>query len=251
MTLSYPIKPKEENKNIVKNFFTEIVPNILPCPLCRNHYKENLKLNPLNDNILELKLKLVIWLINMHNYVNKQLGKNEISIEDSLVSLFYPIELYNDEDNNDSNKLTDKYDKKYLEITFNNLIDTNNLIIDVNEIILEKEEDIKNENILKIQENEKKEKIKKLYEENNLLNDETKKNYEKKKDQFNNNIQEIKKQINLPTDNGIKNVEITKQHFIDINKIIEKMVVLINNQKNNKNRYLMYTAFETMCLLFV
>jgi hypothetical protein len=83
------------------------------------------------------------------------------------------------------------------------------------------------------------------------LNDETKKNYEKKKDQFNNNIQEIKKQINLPTDNGIKNVEITKQHFIDINKIIEKMVVLINNQKNNKNRYLMYTAFETMCLLFV
>ena len=174
MTLSYPIKPKEENKNIVKNFFTEIVPNILPCPICRNHYKENLKLNPLNDDILELKLKLVIWLINMHNYVNKQLGKNEISIEDSLISLFHPIELYEDEENNE---LTDKYNQKYLANTFINFINNDNFIIDINEIFLEKEEDVKNEYILKNQENEKNEKIKKLYEENNLLNYETKQNY--------------------------------------------------------------------------
>lgn len=257
VTLSYPIKPKDENKKFIKNFFTEIVPNILPCPLCRNHYKENLKLNPLNDDILELKLKLVIWLINMHNYVNIQLGKSEISIEESLIMLFLPIELDNKCEEEENNN---KYNQKYLENTFISLVDTDDLIIDINKIISEKEEDIENENILIMQENAKKEKIKELYEKKNLLNHETKRNYEKKKEQFDANMQEIKNKLNLQVnilqvnkgDNkGDNKDENINQQFIDINKIIEKMFALINTQKNNKNRYLMYTAFETICLLFV
>lgn len=249
ITLTYPTKPKEENKLFIKNFFTEIIPNILPCPICRNHYKENLTINPLTDDILEIKLKLVIWLINMHNYVNKQLNKEELTIEDALVSMFLPINLnlnLPEEDN-----LNDKYNKNYLENTFVNLIYPESFIYNINEIYNQKEEDLKNEKILEEQENKKKEYLKNLYEKDNLINGQTKKNYEKKKEEFNKIIEEIKNKINLPKDNGIKNVEITLQENIDINKIIDKMCLLINNQKSNQNRYLIYTAFETLCLLFI
>jgi hypothetical protein len=248
MTLTYPINPTEENKNVVKTFFTEIVPNILPCPLCRNHFKENLKINPLTNDILEYKLKLVLWLSKMHNYVNKQLGKNEISIEDSLVMLFSPIELYEDEEEEDNNS---KYNKEYLENTYKNLINTNNFIIDIDAIMDDKEEEIKNKKILEESENTKKNKIFKLYEKNNLINEETKKNYDKKKEDFDNNIKEIKNKINLPKIENIKEVFIEEQKYVNIEKIILKMEILINKQKGKKNKYLMYTAFETICLLFI
>lgn len=250
VTLTYPINPTDENKKTIKNFFTEIVPKILPCPLCRNHFKENLIMNPLTDNILEYKLKLVLWLFKMHNYVNKQLGKNEISIEDSLVMLFSPIELYDDKDELEiQNK--DKYNATYLENTYKNLTNADQFIVDIENVMIDKEDEIKNKKILEESETAKKQKILELYEKNNLINEETKKNYEKKKEKFNNNIQEIKNKINLPQMNQVKEVFLEDQKNIDIQKIISKILILINNQKSDKNKYLMYTAFETICLLFV
>lgn len=251
VTLTYPIKPQEDNKMFIKHFFTKIIPNILPCPLCRNHYRENLNINPLTNDILEIKLKLVIWLINMHNYVNKQLNKQEMTIEDALVDMFIPIDINMNISVNQEENLDNKYNKNYLEKTFINLLYSENFIYNISEIYNQKEEELNNEKILEEQDNKKRKYIKDLYAKNNLINEQTKKNYEKKKEDFDIIIQQIKNKINLPKDNGVKNVAITLQENIDVNKIIDKMYILINNQKTNQNRYLIYTAFETLCLLFV
>jgi len=67
--LAYPIKPSEEDKLYYFNFFMSLS-NILPCHLCRDHYKQNLLKYPLNDDILLSRETLVKWTVDMHNEVN-------------------------------------------------------------------------------------------------------------------------------------------------------------------------------------
>lgn len=74
VTLVYPNKPSNREKKEYKEFFTTIG-NVLPCYGCREHYQKNLKKFPLTDDILSSQKTLVKWLIDLHNDVNKRLGK--------------------------------------------------------------------------------------------------------------------------------------------------------------------------------
>lgn len=77
--LSLPNKLNNEQKIIYKNFFTSLQ-NILPCELCREHYKENLNQYPLTDNILSSKENMIKWILNIHNNVRRKAQKIPISI---------------------------------------------------------------------------------------------------------------------------------------------------------------------------
>ena len=75
VTLGYPINPSDKDIKIYKKFFKSIG-NILPCSICRDNYKDHIKKFPLTTNIMNDREKLIKWGINMHNLVNKELGKN-------------------------------------------------------------------------------------------------------------------------------------------------------------------------------
>ena len=80
ITLSYPDKPTYENKRQYNDFFIGLQ-NVIPCPKCREHYKNHLSNYPIST-ALDSKEHLVIWLFNMHNIVNESLGKKKMEFSD-------------------------------------------------------------------------------------------------------------------------------------------------------------------------
>ena len=77
ISLGYPAKPNEEQKQKYKAFFI-LLKDTLPCSICANHFGENLKKMPITDEVLETKENLVRWLIDFHNVVNEMNGKEVI-----------------------------------------------------------------------------------------------------------------------------------------------------------------------------
>lgn len=77
ISLGYPIKPTNEQKQKYKTFFL-LLQDTLPCSVCANHYAENLKKMPLTDEVLETRETFVKWLIDFHNVVNEMKGKDVI-----------------------------------------------------------------------------------------------------------------------------------------------------------------------------
>ena len=83
ITLGYPNNPSIEEKKTYKIFF-ETLKTVIPCSICANHYKEHLKIYPLDDNVLSNKKELIEWGINVHNAVNKSHGKKIYGYYDGL-----------------------------------------------------------------------------------------------------------------------------------------------------------------------
>lgn len=83
ITISYPNNPSTEDKLHVKQFF-DLLTFLLPCENCRNHYINNLKINPLSDEILNSKYRLIEWLVSLHNEVNGRTGKKLFTVEDAI-----------------------------------------------------------------------------------------------------------------------------------------------------------------------
>ena len=57
---------------------------LLPCAICREHYKTYLANNPLTP-FLDSRKDLLKWTIDNHNSVNKMLGKPEWTEEEVIV----------------------------------------------------------------------------------------------------------------------------------------------------------------------
>ena len=83
ITFDYPDNPSIKTKENYKNFF-ENLQNILPCEMCRNHYRENLKRNPMNNYVLRSRKNLIEWLIDVHNSVNKSNNKPKLRYQDVM-----------------------------------------------------------------------------------------------------------------------------------------------------------------------
>lgn len=75
VTFNYPFKPTAEDKAHITQFFKEIE-DILPCSICRRHYKGHLKKKPIQA---DGRKELVYWLIDLHNIVNIQEHKPTMS----------------------------------------------------------------------------------------------------------------------------------------------------------------------------
>jgi hypothetical protein len=83
VALAYPNSPTNEDKENYKTFFT-ILGNVLPCQLCADHYKQNLINFPLTDYILSSRDTLLKWTIDIHNEVNKSIGKKILDYDEAI-----------------------------------------------------------------------------------------------------------------------------------------------------------------------
>lgn len=79
IALYYPEKPTYNDKQNYYIFFTNLA-TVLPCKKCQKNYTKNLIEYPIESN-LESREKLFEWTVNIHNIVNKELGKKQMSLE--------------------------------------------------------------------------------------------------------------------------------------------------------------------------
>ena len=78
--LNYPNNPTYEDKRVMEEFFNNLKYTI-PCDKCRIHYRQRLERNPI-INYLDNKESIFRYTINLHNQVNKSLGKRIYSYEE-------------------------------------------------------------------------------------------------------------------------------------------------------------------------
>lgn len=86
VALAYPENPTEEDKFKYKNFFT-LIQDVLPCSICREHYKQHLVKYPLDDDTLLTTKSLLHWTIDVHNEVNIATKKRTLSYEEAIASI--------------------------------------------------------------------------------------------------------------------------------------------------------------------
>jgi hypothetical protein len=85
IALGYSSKPTYGDKKAAKEFF-ESLQFLIPCPQCREHYKEHLSKYPIIPH-LDRKEDLFKYTVMLHNEVNKSLGKP--TMLESEVVYFY------------------------------------------------------------------------------------------------------------------------------------------------------------------
>lgn len=82
ISFNYPVSPTQKEKNNYYKFFLSLK-HILPCRFCRLNYVKNLKAVPLTMNTMKNRHTLSLWLYNLHEEINRMLGKNSnLSYED-------------------------------------------------------------------------------------------------------------------------------------------------------------------------
>lgn len=64
--------------------FLESLPYILPCEKCREHLKSHMERYPIDGALSGGKTTLFKWSVNLHNAVNRSLGKREMSVEEAM-----------------------------------------------------------------------------------------------------------------------------------------------------------------------
>lgn len=80
--LGYPSDPTYTDKRSAKQFF-ESLANLIPCPICREHYKQHITRNPITPH-LDNNKALFEWTVKLHNEVNKSLNKPTWTKEEAL-----------------------------------------------------------------------------------------------------------------------------------------------------------------------
>lgn len=66
-------------EDIYRKFFVEILPDMLPCEDCKNHYLSYIENNPPN---LSGRDELFEWVLWLHNYGAKHAWKKEYTLDD-------------------------------------------------------------------------------------------------------------------------------------------------------------------------
>ena len=82
ISFNYPVKPTDKQKEEYSIFFLGLQ-NILPCKYCRDNYTKHLEKLPLNSCRLKNRESFSRWLFEMHEMINKTLGKkSNLTYED-------------------------------------------------------------------------------------------------------------------------------------------------------------------------
>lgn len=82
VALKYPDNPSDNDKNNYLLFFDNLQ-HVLPCPKCKENYKDHLKKFPLKES-LEDNISLFKWTVDIHNEVNSMNNKKIYSYDEAL-----------------------------------------------------------------------------------------------------------------------------------------------------------------------
>jgi hypothetical protein len=83
ITLNYPDSPTTEDKHNITSFF-EYIGKVLPCDKCKVNFQSHLEKTPITDQVVSSRKNLVLWLIDIHNSVNRMNNKPVLSHEEAL-----------------------------------------------------------------------------------------------------------------------------------------------------------------------
>jgi hypothetical protein len=83
VSLGVSTAPSAEEQEGIRKFY-ESLQVVIPCPLCRSHYKEALIAMPLRTRSRD---ELVEWVYDIHNYINQQLGKSQMPWEGYIAKM--------------------------------------------------------------------------------------------------------------------------------------------------------------------
>ena len=82
ISFNYPVNPTAVDKVNYKKWLLSFQ-HTLPCVYCRDNFKNNLKQANFNDSVFKNRLTFSKFIYNLHNCVNKMLGKKiKISYEE-------------------------------------------------------------------------------------------------------------------------------------------------------------------------
>merc|ERR1719199_1597783 len=84
MTLALDDEVPAEKQASIKSLMYDLQ-NVLPCPSCGVHLKEHMKKHPIEPHV-KSRDALVKWMVDIHNMVNKDVGKKELSQKEALAS---------------------------------------------------------------------------------------------------------------------------------------------------------------------
>lgn len=82
IALDYPSDPTPDQAAAYRAFF-ETLGRVLPCYKCSKNYERHLKEMPLTPQDLLSKDALFAWTVALHNIVNKETGKSEMSVAEA------------------------------------------------------------------------------------------------------------------------------------------------------------------------
>jgi hypothetical protein len=82
VSLGYPRTPTEDEKAAASNFYNSLA-YMIPCPICKEHYRHFLETDPVDD-ALNSRDELITWVFNLHNKVNEKLSKKQVTWEEFI-----------------------------------------------------------------------------------------------------------------------------------------------------------------------
>lgn len=85
VSLGFPARPNDEDKAGAIAFYNSLA-SVIPCPICRTHYKTFLEKTPV-ETAVGSRHELIHWVFRLHNDVNEQLGKRRISFQEYVSAM--------------------------------------------------------------------------------------------------------------------------------------------------------------------
>lgn len=79
VSLEYPVAPSAKDKETYFDFYRNLA-KVLPCVVCREHFKNVWVQHPLTTDKLNSRESLFAWTVEVHNMVNKDLGKPHMAL---------------------------------------------------------------------------------------------------------------------------------------------------------------------------
>jgi hypothetical protein len=79
-SMGYSPKPSAAEQDAARAFY-ESLAHMIPCPICRSHYREFLQETPV---AVESRDALIYWVFSIHNRVNERLGKRAVTFDEYI-----------------------------------------------------------------------------------------------------------------------------------------------------------------------
>lgn len=78
ISFQFPMSPTDQEKKSHEQFLKNLR-DFIPCVSCKTDYQKYVEQNPPN---LKSRTLFIKWTVDLHNHVNKKLGKREFSYEE-------------------------------------------------------------------------------------------------------------------------------------------------------------------------